>query len=150
MLVHGVCSNSLMWAPVQRELALLGHRSFAVDLPGHGFDAQYPAAYQAPQDLDAWAAEPSKLAGITLQDNVDMVVDVVRRVAEHGPVVLASTDRLTRLRVGRIEDDADAAGAAARVSGLGCCQQVAQHCPGLGSAGCGGEGPDAHGFHATP
>ncbi|MFE3651530.1 alpha/beta fold hydrolase [Streptomyces sp. NPDC059152] len=88
VLVHGVCTSSLMWAPVQRELALLGHRSFAVDLPGHGFDAQYPTAYQAPQDLDAWAAEPSKLAQVTLQDNIDMVVDVVRRVAEHGPVVL--------------------------------------------------------------
>ncbi|OUD03112.1 alpha/beta hydrolase [Streptomyces swartbergensis] len=88
VLVHGSCSSSLIWAPVQRELALLGHRSFAVDLPGHGFDAQYPAAYQAPQDLDAWAAEPSTLAGVTLQDNIDMVVDVVRRVAEHGPVVL--------------------------------------------------------------
>ncbi|MFD5320324.1 alpha/beta hydrolase [Streptomyces sp. NPDC127098] len=88
VLVHGVCTSSFMWAPIQRELALLGHRSFAVDLPGHGFDAQYSAAYQAPQDLDAWAAEPSELAGVTLQDNVDMVVDVVRRVAEHGPVVL--------------------------------------------------------------
>jgi pimeloyl-ACP methyl ester carboxylesterase len=77
-----------MWAPVQRELALLGHRSFAVDLPGHGFDAQYPVAYQAPQNLDAWATEPSTLAGVTLQDNIDVVVDVVRRVAEHGPVVV--------------------------------------------------------------
>ncbi|MDT0445195.1 alpha/beta hydrolase [Streptomyces johnsoniae] len=88
VLVHGSGSNSFMWSPVQRELALLGHRSLAVDLPGHGFDAQYPVAYQAPQDLDAWAAEPSALAGVTLQDNVDMVVDVVRRVAAHGPVVL--------------------------------------------------------------
>ncbi|MFD7921296.1 alpha/beta fold hydrolase [Streptomyces sp. NPDC059740] len=88
VLVHGVCSSSLMWAPVQRELALLGHRSLAVDLPGHGFDAQFPVAYQAPQDLGAWAAEPSALAGVTLRDNVDAVVDVVRRVAEHGPVVL--------------------------------------------------------------
>ncbi|MGW0809807.1 alpha/beta fold hydrolase [Nonomuraea sp. NPDC002799] len=77
-----------MWAPIQRELALLGHRSFAVDLPGHGLDAQYPVAYQAPQDLAAWADEPSTLAGVTLRDNVDMVVDVVRRVAGHGPVVL--------------------------------------------------------------
>ncbi|MBP0459115.1 alpha/beta hydrolase [Streptomyces montanisoli] len=91
VLVHGSCSNSLMWAPVQRELALLGHRTFAVDLPGHGFDAQYPAAYQAPQDLDAWAAEPSTLAGVTLQDNVDMVTGIVRRVAEHGPVVLVGS-----------------------------------------------------------
>ncbi|ROQ70290.1 pimeloyl-ACP methyl ester carboxylesterase [Streptomyces sp. 840.1] len=88
VLVHGSCSSSLLWAPVQRELALRGHRSFAVDLPGHGFDAQYPAAYQAPQDLEAWAAVPSTLAAVTLEDNVDMVVDVVRQVAEHGPVVL--------------------------------------------------------------
>ncbi|WP_424887189.1 alpha/beta hydrolase [Streptomyces sp. XH2] len=88
VLVHGSCSSSFMWTPVQRELALLGHRSFAVDLPGHGFDAQYSVSYQAPQDLDAWAAEPSALAGVTLQDNVDVVVDVVRRVARYGPVVL--------------------------------------------------------------
>ncbi|MFC5159216.1 alpha/beta fold hydrolase [Nonomuraea angiospora] len=88
MLVHGSGSSSFMWAPVQRELALLGHRSYAVDLPGHGLDAQYPVAYQAPQDLDAWAVEPSTLGGVTLQDNVDLVVDVVRRLAEHGPVVL--------------------------------------------------------------
>ncbi|WP_043652629.1 alpha/beta fold hydrolase [Streptosporangium roseum] len=88
VLVHGSGSSSFMWAPIQRELALLGHRSFAVDLPGHGLDAQYPVAYQAPQDLSAWANEPSTLAGVSLQDNVDMVVDVVRRVAGHGPVVL--------------------------------------------------------------
>ncbi|MEU3352971.1 alpha/beta fold hydrolase [Streptomyces sp. NPDC037389] len=88
VLVHGSCTSSFMWTSVQRELALLGHRSLAVDLPGHGFDAQYPVAYQAPQDLDAWAAEPSTLGKVTLQDNVDMVVDVVRRVASYGPVVL--------------------------------------------------------------
>jgi pimeloyl-ACP methyl ester carboxylesterase len=88
VLVHGSGSSSFMWAPIQRELALLGHRSFAVDLPGHGLDAQYPVAYQAPQDLGAWAVEPSTLAKVTLRDNADMVVDVVRRVSEHGPVVL--------------------------------------------------------------
>ncbi|MEU5868789.1 hypothetical protein ABZ815_47010 [Nonomuraea sp. NPDC047529] len=43
-----------------------------------------------PQDLDAWATEPSTLADVTLRDNVDAVVDVVRRVAEHGPVVLVA------------------------------------------------------------
>ncbi|MEU3272621.1 alpha/beta hydrolase [Saccharomonospora sp. NPDC006951] len=88
VLVHGSGSSSFMWASVQRELALLGHRSYAVDLPGHGLDAQYPVAYQAPQDLEALAAEPSTLATVTLRDNADMVVDVVRRVAAHGPVVL--------------------------------------------------------------
>ncbi|ASO19086.1 pimeloyl-ACP methyl ester carboxylesterase [Actinoalloteichus hoggarensis] len=88
VLVHGSGSNSFMWAPIQRELALLGHRSHAVDLPGHGFDAQYSPAYQAPQDLDAWAVEPSTLAGVTLADNVAEVLEVVRTVERHGPVVL--------------------------------------------------------------
>ncbi|MFB4301040.1 alpha/beta hydrolase [Actinomadura sp. NTSP31] len=88
VLVHGSGTSSFMWAPIQRELALLGHRSYAVDLPGHGLDAQYPVAYQAPQDLEAWANEPSTLGGVTLQDNIDTVVDVVERIAEHGPVVL--------------------------------------------------------------
>lgn len=72
VLVHGSGSSSFMWAPVQRELALLGHRSFAVDLPGHGFDAQYPVAYQAPQDLAAWPA----ITGVanTVPDLVDRLV----------------------------------------------------------------------------
>ena len=39
VLVHGSGSSSFIWASVQRELALLGHRSYAVDLPGHGLDA---------------------------------------------------------------------------------------------------------------
>ncbi|WP_433177503.1 alpha/beta fold hydrolase [Actinoallomurus sp. CA-150999] len=102
VLVHGSGTSSFMWAPVQRELALRGHRSFAVDLPGHGLDAQYPVAYQAPQNLDAWANEPSTLAGVTLQNNVDMVIDVVERVAEYGLVVLvgASLGGTTITRVG--------------------------------------------------
>ncbi|AOS62351.1 alpha/beta fold hydrolase [Actinoalloteichus hymeniacidonis] len=88
VFVHGSGSNSFMWASIQRELALLGHRSHAVDLPGHGLDAEYSASYQAPQDLQAWANEPSKLAEVTLVDNVEAVLDVVRTVGAHGPVVL--------------------------------------------------------------
>jgi pimeloyl-ACP methyl ester carboxylesterase len=88
VLVHGSGGSSFMWAPIQRELALRGHRSYAVDLPGHGLDAQYPISYQAPQDLDAWAAEPSTLANVTLQDNVDAVLRAVRLLKDHGPVIL--------------------------------------------------------------
>ncbi|QRK04216.1 alpha/beta hydrolase [Archangium violaceum] len=88
VFVHGAGSNSFSWAPLLRELALLGHRTLAVDLPGHGFDAQFPISYQAPQDLEAFATEPSAMARITLQDNVNHVVDIVRRVAVHGPVIL--------------------------------------------------------------
>ncbi|ANN21581.1 esterase [Amycolatopsis orientalis] len=93
VLVHGSNSGSFTWGPLQRELALLGHRSLAVDLPGHGFAAGFPAAYQAPQDLEALSTEPSKMAGATHAEAVDHVVEVVRRVAEHGPVVLVGHSR---------------------------------------------------------
>ena len=46
-----------MWGPIQQELALQGWRSYAIDLPGHGAQARYPVSYQAPQDLEAFAAE---------------------------------------------------------------------------------------------
>src|SRR5690625_2103489 len=93
VLVHGAFGNSFSWAPTQRELALRGHRSLAVDLPGHGFSAAFPAGYQAPQDLDAMATAPSSMAGVTLADNVAHVVDTIRRCAEHGPVVLVGHSR---------------------------------------------------------
>ncbi|MGW0535611.1 hypothetical protein [Streptomyces sp. NPDC003032] len=45
--------SSAHWGPLQNELALHGHRSYAVDLSGHGDRADHPAAYyRQPQDLD--------------------------------------------------------------------------------------------------
>lgn len=93
VFVHGSNSNSFTWAPLQRELTLLGHRTLAVDLPGHGFEAAFPVAYQAPQDLVGLATEPSALAGARLADAVEHVVEVVRRAAEQGPVVLVGHSR---------------------------------------------------------
>ncbi|MGW0231328.1 alpha/beta hydrolase [Actinopolymorpha singaporensis] len=93
VLVHGSNGNASNWSALQRELALLGHRSLAVDLPGHGFGATFPAAYQAPQDLAALATAPSAMAGVTLADNVDHVAGVLRRAAEHGPVILVGHSR---------------------------------------------------------
>ncbi|GAB4055496.1 alpha/beta fold hydrolase [Catellatospora paridis] len=93
VFVHGSGSNSFAWAPMQRELAYRGHRSLAVDLPGHGFGATFPVAYQAPQDLAALAAAPSAMAGIGPAHNVAHVLDAVRRVREHGPVVLVGHSR---------------------------------------------------------
>lgn len=75
VLVHGSGTSSHMWAPLQRELALQGRRSFAIDLPGHGFDAQFTQAYQAPQDLECLRSQESTLAEVTLEDNV-RVLDV--------------------------------------------------------------------------
>jgi len=93
VMLHGSNSASFTWGPLQRELALLGHRTLAVDLPGHGFAAGFHAAYQAPQDLQALATAPSNQAGATLAEAVEQVVDVVRKVAEHGPVILVGHSR---------------------------------------------------------
>ena len=90
VLIHGSGTSSHMWAPLQRELVLLGRRSFAIDLPGHGLDAQYSLAYQAPQDLAALASEPSSLSGVTLEDNVSALASPVSALRQHGPVVLVA------------------------------------------------------------
>ncbi|MFB6839939.1 alpha/beta hydrolase [Streptomyces sp. NPDC056361] len=89
VLVHGGSSNARAWGPLQNELALLGCRSYALDLPGHGDLAEGPAAYyRQPQDIAALAAAPSPMSGVTLRDNVRLVTDAVRRIGAEGPVVL--------------------------------------------------------------
>ncbi|MFI6639444.1 alpha/beta hydrolase [Streptomyces sp. NPDC050504] len=89
VFVPGGSSNARAWGPLQNELALHGHRSYAVDLPGHGDGADHPAAYyRQPQDLAALAAAPSPMRGVTLRDNVRHVVDVLRGLAPSGPLVL--------------------------------------------------------------
>ncbi|TDD81514.1 alpha/beta hydrolase [Actinomadura rubrisoli] len=93
VLVHGSNGNARSWAGIQRELVLRGHRSLAVDLPGHGAGAGLSASYQAPQDLAAFAAEPSPLADVTHADWVEHVIGVVRRAREHGPVILVGHSR---------------------------------------------------------
>ncbi|MET9865629.1 alpha/beta hydrolase [Streptomyces sp. NPDC006386] len=93
VLVHGAFANSFSFAPLQAELGLLGHRSVAVDLPGHGFGASYPRAYQAPQDLDGLATAPGSIKGVTLADNTAHLIGVLERAKENGPVILVSHSR---------------------------------------------------------
>ncbi|GAB3658063.1 alpha/beta hydrolase [Glycomyces tarimensis] len=93
VLVHGSNSNSFTWAPLQRELALHGHRSLALDLPGHGFDASYPTAFHTQADPAALAAAPSGMAGRTLADNVEHSAGILRRAKEHGPVIVLAHSR---------------------------------------------------------
>ncbi len=74
---------------VPNELVLRGYRCVGVDLPGQRpTDAQFRLSYQAPQDLAAFATEPSPLAGVTVADHIAATVETVRRAAAHGPVVL--------------------------------------------------------------
>jgi pimeloyl-ACP methyl ester carboxylesterase len=85
VLVHGSGSNARAWSTIQQEMALRGHRTIAVDLPGRG--AGFSTAYHL-QDLETFAAEASALAGVTAAETIGHVVDVVRQVREHGPVIL--------------------------------------------------------------
>jgi pimeloyl-ACP methyl ester carboxylesterase len=93
VFVHGAFCNSAVWAPTSRELALRGHRTVPVDLPGHGLGATIPTGYLGSQDLDDLAKAPSGMAGISTADDVATVSDVVGRAAAHGPVVLVGASR---------------------------------------------------------
>jgi pimeloyl-ACP methyl ester carboxylesterase len=102
VFVHGTNSSSYSWSGLINELNLRGHRAVAVDLPGHGDEGFFPRAYQAPQDPEALATEPSPLAKLTLDDYVERVIAVVRRAHRHGRVILvgASQGGVTVSRVG--------------------------------------------------
>jgi len=102
VLVHGTNSSAAFMSGLLTELTLRGHRCLAVDLPGHGQEAFLPRAYQAPQDLEALATEPSPLAAFTIDDYVERVVNVVRRAHQQGPVLLAGASQggVTVSRVG--------------------------------------------------
>ncbi|WP_173675304.1 MULTISPECIES: alpha/beta hydrolase [Streptomyces] len=93
VLVHGAFANSFSFAPLQAELGLLGHRSVAVDLPGHGFGASYHRAYQAPQDPEGLAAAPGSIRGVTLADNAAHLIGVLERAKQNGPVILVAHSR---------------------------------------------------------
>ncbi|WP_066367114.1 alpha/beta fold hydrolase [Herbidospora mongoliensis] len=102
VFVHGTNSSAAWASGLTGELTLRGHRCLAVDLPGHGHEAFYPRSYQAPQDLQALATEPSPLSKITIDDYVERVVGVVRRAHRLGPVILVGMSQggVTLSRVG--------------------------------------------------
>ncbi|GHH90815.1 alpha/beta hydrolase [Streptomyces capillispiralis] len=93
VLVHGAFANSFSFAPLQAELGLLGHRSVAVDLPGHGFGATYTHAYQAPQDPEGLATAPGSIKGVTLADNAAHLIGILERAKRNGPVILLAHSR---------------------------------------------------------
>ncbi|MCL7427091.1 alpha/beta fold hydrolase [Streptomyces sp. YS415] len=93
VLVHGAFANSFSFAPLQAELGLLGHRSAAVDLPGHGFQATFTRAYQSPQDPDGLATTPGSIKGVTLADNAAQLIGILERAKQNGPVILVAHSR---------------------------------------------------------
>lgn len=89
VLVHGAWHSSAQWAPTQRALASLGAVGVAVDLPGHGFDAPLPTGYLRPGQ-PGLLTEKSRLAGVTMDECAEAVLDTLRRVRGYATVVLVA------------------------------------------------------------
>ncbi|MFG1620484.1 alpha/beta fold hydrolase [Kribbella sp. NPDC049227] len=100
LFVHGAWHSSAHWNDVAERLTAMGHRAFAIDLPGSGLNAAYPQSYLS-NDFAAFATEPSPIANIGLADYVKAVTDQVEKMAEHGKVTLVghSMGGLTITRV---------------------------------------------------
>ncbi len=83
VLVHGAWHNSLHWGRTAQHLAGLGHRVVCVDLPGHGLNARFSAAYVT-GDAKAFATEPSPVRDVGLEDCASAVIDVLKSL-QGGP-----------------------------------------------------------------
>src|SRR6266702_2358587 len=88
VFVHGGWSSGFNYHQVVTQLVMAGGRELALDLPGHGQSALFPASYLS-QDLEAFKTEPSPSKDITLASCVGYVTEVVAKIADAtGPVIL--------------------------------------------------------------
>lgn len=85
VLVHGGWHDRSTWDQVAPILEAAGQAVVALDLPGAGAHAIAPKSLHArPFDPVAFAAEPSPVAGITLDQRVRAVEALVRQAASAG------------------------------------------------------------------
>jgi pimeloyl-ACP methyl ester carboxylesterase len=87
LFVHGAWHAAAHWNDVVERLVRMGHRAFAIDLPGSGLNAHYPQSYLR-NDFTALASEPSPVAGIHLADYADAITTQLISMARNGKVTL--------------------------------------------------------------
>ena len=89
VFIHGAWHGGWCWSEVVRLLAEHGYPALALDLPGHGITARFPAAYLS-QDAAALSSEPSPLAALGLNDYREHTLKVIRGLTQDGsgPVIL--------------------------------------------------------------
>jgi pimeloyl-ACP methyl ester carboxylesterase len=91
VLVHGSWHGSWCWSLVTEHLAGLGVPAVAVDLDGHGLKGPSPRSrWRRPFDPDAYATEPSPVAGVTASSAAATLVGQLRRIGDGGPCVLVA------------------------------------------------------------
>jgi pimeloyl-ACP methyl ester carboxylesterase len=79
VLVHGAWHSGAAWADVSFELAAADARVCALDLPGAGPNARFPASYLT-AGQPGLTTEASPLRDLTLDDTADAVVTALRRL----------------------------------------------------------------------
>jgi pimeloyl-ACP methyl ester carboxylesterase len=87
LFVHGAWHAAAHWNEVTERLAAMGHRTFAIDLPGSGLNAAYPQSYLR-NDFTALASEVSPLKDVHLADYADAIGAQLDRMVRHGQVTL--------------------------------------------------------------
>lgn len=87
VLVHGAWHSSAHWGPTQRSLAAHGAASVAVDLPGHGLAAPLPSGYLTASQ-PGMRTEKSELAGVTIDECADTVLETLRSVRPRARTVV--------------------------------------------------------------
>ena len=91
VLVHGFWHGSWCWSLVSEQLASRGVASVAVDLDGHGLKSRSPRSRrQRPFDADAFATEPSPVAGITASSAAATLVEQLRRIGNGRPCLVVA------------------------------------------------------------
>jgi pimeloyl-ACP methyl ester carboxylesterase len=91
VLVHGGWVGKSIWQLMIEKLQAHGYVARALDLPGSGVYAKSPSSYhERPLDAQAFATEPSPIAGITQEERTAAVVAFVEETVQEtgGPVVL--------------------------------------------------------------
>ncbi|WP_431120789.1 alpha/beta fold hydrolase [Variovorax paradoxus] len=91
LLVHGAWHGTWCWGKISPLLAAAGHPVLAIDLPGHGLNAAFPAAFYVQPRTAALATELSPIAGITLADYARAVANAVDSLLAAGfpaPIVV--------------------------------------------------------------
>jgi pimeloyl-ACP methyl ester carboxylesterase len=91
VLVHGMWHGSWCWSLVTEELAARGLMSVAVDLDGHGLKAGPPRSkWGRPMDAEAFATEPSRVAGVTALSAAATLVEQIRRIGGGRPCLVVA------------------------------------------------------------
>lgn len=104
VLIHGAWHGAGHFAALTAELTARGHRVLALDLPGHGARARFPASYLT-RDAAALRTEPSPLAELTLDEVAQDVVATLRRLPAPPIVAAHSMGGTVATRVAELAPD---------------------------------------------